>query len=365
MKSLNKVRIGKVLYQEIGPKRIDQRIVSLFLKQLSLLLGSGISLDDSLRVIRNQNLDKKLSKTLSQIIEDLDQGLSLSDAFDKTDKRFDNITLAFIKSGDKSGKLAEILEDLSLHMTEDYEKRSQIKEAFIYPVILLFVTILVVIGMMIFVLPTFVSVFDQSGQILPLSTRILIGLSNFIVTKGIFILLGLVIIFIAISILKKSYDFRLKFDEFLFKNPLFRDFRHLNMEYQIASLLNILKKGDIDLIETMDIIKNAFKNEYIRLKIDVIINNLVIGKSLSQAFEQAGIFSHLLLSMIKVGEDTGAMISSMEKTSSYLSNEYLYRIKKISKMAEPLLIIIMALIVGFVVFSVAIPMFDTVNNIDF
>ncbi len=364
MQSINRVRIGKFLNQEIGPKRIDQRIVSLFLKQLSLLLGSGISLDDSLRIIEKQGLDRKLSKTLSQILRDLDQGAGVTEAFDRTENSFDALTLAFIKSGDKSGKLGEILEDLSLHITEDYEKKAQIKQAFIYPIILFFVTILVVIAMMVFVLPTFVSVFEASGQNLPLSTRILIALSNFIVNRGLLVLLILLGGLLAIILLRRTYDFRLKMDEFLFKSPFFRDFRRLNMEYQIASLLAILRRGEIDIIGSMGIIKDGFKNEYIKKKLGDIIDSLVLGKNISQAFEEAGIFSNLLISMIKVGEGAGSMVQSMEKTSAYLSNEYLYRLKKISQMAEPLLILFMALVVGFVVFSVALPMFDSVNNIN-
>lgn len=365
MQSTRRVRIGKFLNQEIGLKRIDQRIVSLFLKQLSLLLGSGLSLDDSLRIIEKQKLDKKLSKSLSYILEDLDQGASVSEAFDKRRENFDPLTLAFIKSGDKSGKLSEILEVLSLHMTEDYEKRKQIKEAFIYPAILFLVTILVVIAMMVFVLPTFASVFEESGQKLPLSTRILIGISDFFVTKGPFVLITLGLIFIGINLLRKSYQFRLKMDEFVFKNPLFRDFRHLNMEYQVASLISILRRGNIDIIQSMEIIKDGFANVYLVEKFDLLIDDLVLGMPMSHAFDQAGIFSHLFISMIEVGEGSGSMVEAMEKTGDYLANEYLYRLKKMSKMAEPILIMLMALVVGFVVFSVALPMFDSVNNIDF
>lgn len=365
MEIKSRVRIEKFLNQEIGPKKIDQRVVSLFLKQLSLLLGSGVSLDDSLRIIKNQKLDKKLSKTLSQVLANLDQGLDMTEAFEKEEQAFGSITLAFIKSGDKSGKLPEILEDLSLHLTEDYEKRSQIKQAFIYPIILFFVTIVVVIAMMVFVFPTFVSVFEESGQNLPTSTRILIGLSDFLVNKGPYVLLIIGIIFLLLGLFRRSYDVRLKLDELRFKNPIFKNFRLLNMEYQISSLLSILRKGDIDIVESMEIIKNAFKNEYIRKEIDKIKENLIIGKNIGESFAEAGIFSSLLLSMLGVGEGSGSMVEAMDKTASYLGNEYLYRLKKISQMAEPVLILIMAFIVGFVVFSVAIPMFDSVNNIDF
>lgn len=365
MTSNTKVRIGEFLNQEIGPKKIDQRIVSLFLKQLSLLLGSGLSLDDSLNIIKNQNLDKSLSNNLSMILNDLGQGISVSEAFDKRQASFDAITLAFINSGDKSGKLSDILEDLSIHITEETDKKSQIKQAFIYPIILLVVTILVVVAMMVFVLPTFVSVFESSGQDLPKPTRILLSISNFLINHGLSLLIAIVFIILSLVLLRKNRDIREKIDEFLFKSILFKKFRTIHMEYQMSSLLSILRKGDIDIVESMEIIKKAFNNEYVKVKIDLIKDKLISGKNLSQALLETGIFSNLLISMVKVGEDSGDMVGAMEKTKEYLSNEYLFRLKKISQMIEPILIIFMSIIVGFVVFSVAIPMFDSVNNIDF
>lgn len=364
MKKITRRGVGRFLNQEIGSKKIDQRIISLFLKQLSLLLGSSTSIDDGLEIIKNQKIDRKLSKTLSSIIFDLKNGFGVSEAFDKKSKEFGNITLAFIKSGDKSGKLSEILDDLSNHITEEYEKKSQIKQAFIYPIILLIVTILVVIAMMVFVLPTFLSVFEGSGQSLPFSTRILISISDFMINYGKFILLFLTLTFLIIILLRKNPSIGFKIDRIIFKNILFKDFRKLSMEYQFSSLFGILRKADVDIIETMQIIKNSYKNQYIRKRIDGIIRELGVGTNISDAFRNSDIFSNLIISMIKVGEDSGNMIEAMEKTSTYLSNEYLYRLKKISQMVEPVLIILMALIVGFVVFSVAIPMFDTVNNIN-
>ncbi len=154
-------------------------------------------------------------------------------------------------------------------------------------------------------------------------------------------------------------------DKFLFENIFLKKFRILNIEYQITSLLYILKKGDVDIIESINIIKNSFKNLYLREILLNVENSLKLGNSLSFSLEKENVFTKLFIAMIKVGEDSGDMTSSLKKASYYYANEYIYRLKRISSLAEPFLILFMALIVGFVVFSVAIPMFDSVNTINF
>lgn len=158
-----------------------------------------------------------------------------------------------------------------------------------------------------------------------------------------------------------SKSYRLKLDTYNFKYLPLKRFRKLSMDYQISSLLYILRSGDIDIISSIGIIRESFANTFIKKKLILIQKDLLDGLSLSYAFKRAGIFSNLLISMIEVGEDSGFLLESLKKTSDYFANEYIYRLKKISTMAEPVLILIMALIVGFVVFSVTIPMFDSVN----
>lgn len=365
MKNSSLVRIISFLNQEIGSQKIDSRIVSLFLKQLSLLLNSGISLDQALKIIENQNLDKKLSKNLKLVIDKLDDGYDIYDAFNFTGQAFNPLTKAFIKSGNESGNLGEILGQLSLYQTEDSKNKSKIKQALIYPIILAVVTFFVVIAMLVFVLPTFISVFENANQVLPLSTRILLSLSKFVSDYGIFFILLALILFGLIIIIRKNYENKLKIDKFLFYLKPFKKFRMLNIEYQISSLLYILRKGDIELTESMNIISEAFKNVYLKEKLDRVNKNLTLGKTLSESFRQEDIFSDLFISMIEVGEDSANLVESLESASKYYAQEYIYRLSRISELAEPFMILFMAIIVGFVVFSVAIPMFDSVNNLNY
>ena len=246
--------------------------------------------------------------------------------------------------------------------SSDLKNKSKIKQALTYPIILLIVTAFIVILIVSKVMPTFVSVFEENSTKLPLSTRILLDISNFLNKYGLVLILLFLIFFLIISYLRKIDKYRLKVDEFFFKFFIFKRFRLLNIEYQMASLLYILRKGDVSIIESIDIIKDSFKNYYLREKISKIKLNLSLGKSLSESLDEAEVFSNLFISMLRVGEDSGDMAGSLEKASDYFAKEYIFRLKKISSLAEPLLILFMSLIVAFVVFSVAIPMFESVNT---
>ena len=359
---LNKLKA--ILYKDIGIKRINSNILSLFLKQLSLLINSSVSIYDSIMIIIDQRLDKKLNKALVNISLDLKNGNGAYEAFSKEEKSFGPIITAFIKSGDASGKMSEILDELSTYINEESKNKNKIKEALIYPIILLIVTIVVVVIILTKVLPTFIEVFKDNGTELPKPTEILLLISSFINENGLNILTSFFILILSITILRKKEKYKFIIDKAIFNSIFLKKFRILNVEYQITSLLFILKKGDVDIIESIEIIKNSFNNLYLKSILNKVIHGLQLGNSLSDSLNNEKVFTKLFIAMIKVGEDSGEMTRSLKKASDYYANEYIYRLKRVSSMAEPFLILFMALIVGFVVFSVAIPMFDSVNNIN-
>ena len=198
MKSSKNNNLKSILNKDIIPARIDGRIISLFLKQLSILISSGIGLDKALKIIENQQIDKKLSLALHKINKDLERGLTIDQAFSNNENYFNPMVVAFIKSGEESGNFAKILDELSFYINEESKNKSIIKQAMAYPIILLFVMILIVAIVVNFVLPTFQNVFEKNGQHLPITTRALIDISTFIKDYGFLIVLFLLIFLIYI-----------------------------------------------------------------------------------------------------------------------------------------------------------------------
>ena len=363
MNTIDINKIKEVLNKDISSTKINSRILSLFLKQLSLLLSSGIALDISLRIIERQNLDKKLTKALASINADLDKGYSVYEAFRHNNKFFNPLIIAFIKTGDESGRMPEVLDELSLYIEEDGKNKAAFKQALTYPIILLVVMIAIIGLLTSFVLPTFQDVFESSGQSLPFGTRVLMDISGFFKNYGFLVFIILLAFLISIIVLRKDEAIKYKLDEFNFLNLPFFKFRRLKLEYQFTSLLYILRSGDINIISSLYIIRDSFPNTYIKEIINQLIVELRDGYSISFSLANKDIFSPLFLSMVKIGEDSGNLVESLKKSSEYYANDYIYKLRRMSQIAEPAIIIFMSLIVAFVVFSVAIPIFDSVNNI--
>lgn len=356
-------RIVKFLNKDIGPKRIDSRTMSLFLNELSLLLNSGISLYDSLSIIKRQGANKKIEKAINIILYNLERGRSPYEAFKMAEGYFSDLILAFVKTGTKTGKLAGILENLSNFIYEESKNRSAVKQAMTYPLIVLFVSVFVIITIINFVMPSFIEIFDQSEMSLPLMTRMLLGISNFFAENSLLLLLVIGLIFLIILVLRTNYQKKIRMDEFLFKLKPIHKLNRLRVEYQLTSIYYILKSGDIDTIETFLILADSYKNAYIKEVILKIKDDINKGDSLSLAFRKAEIFSPLLLSMVDIGTETSKLDETMKKANEFFATEYIFRIRKISSIAEPLMILLMGLLVAFVVFSVSIPMFDSINGI--
>ena len=365
MANLNLNKIKEFLNKDISSSKIDSRIMSLFLKQLSLLIGAGVPLDRSLKIIEQQKLDKKLSNALHQINFDLSKGLSINDAFNRNKKFFNPMLVAFIKSGDQSGRMAEVLDELSTYINEESKNKNIIKQALTYPIMLLFVMIIIIVIIMNFVLPTFEGIFESFGKDLPTSTKILLEISRFISNYGFYIIIFLLAIVFSILILRKDNETKLKIDKFGFLKLPFFKYRRLSLEYQLTSLLYILKAGDVDIVTSLDIIKESFKNQFVKQIFNEIIIDLKKGFSLSSSLSSKKIFSPLLISMIKIGEDSGEMRSALEKSSEYFATDYIYKLRHISSLAEPVMIIVMSIVVAFVVFAIALPIFESVNGVGF
>lgn len=357
----SKKRIIDLLNKDIGPKRIPLRLVSLFLKQLSLLLNSGHSFKKSLEIIRGNQLDKRISKALSIVLDQLDRGEGPYEAFLGAGAYFTPMLISFIRTGLRSGRLSYILDDLADFYIEDSKNKSTIKEALAYPILLLVVTFLVVGAILTFVMPSFIGVFRARDARLPLATRILIGLSNFMSENFLIIILLILVLILIFLLLRMNEDMSLRIDYLIYKFAPFKRLRKTQFEYQLSLTYSMLRRGGISDKDAFFTIKDAYKNTYVRQVIGHIEDDIERGLDLGQAFIRAGIFSNLFISMIRIGEETSSLDLTLEKISDYYRDEYIYRLKRLAKLSEPVLILIMSLIVAFVVFAVSIPMFDAVN----
>ena len=345
------------------PKKISKKDMGVFCRQFYTMFNSGISIVKCLDILSIQTENKKLRLGLNSVCENVQEGLSISEAMKKEEKIFPSLLINMVEAGEVSGNLDTIMERMASHYEKENKIENKIKNAFIYPAVLSIVTIGVVIFLIVVVMPTFIGMFESNGALLPLPTRILLSISNSIKN---FWYLYILIIGLAVGSLnayKKTVSGKLFFDGLKIRLPIIKDFNIKVITSRFARTLSTLMFSGIPLIQSLDVVEKVLENSVISDKFEIVKENIKKGIPLSQTIDDTNIFSPMVVSMIKVGEESGSIDEILDKTADFYDEEVETSLQRMTTMLEPLLIVFMALIVGFIVIAMAMPMFDMVNTI--
>jgi type IV pilus assembly protein PilC len=344
-------------------KKISKKDMGVFCRQFYTMFNSGISIVKCLDILSIQTENKKLRLGLNSVCENVQEGLSISEAMKKEEKIFPSLLINMVEAGEVSGNLDTIMERMASHYEKENKIENKIKNAFIYPAVLSIVTIGVVIFLIVVVMPTFIGMFESNGALLPLPTRILLSISNSIKN---FWYLYILIIGLAVGSLnayKKTVSGKLFFDGLKIRLPIIKDFNIKVITSRFARTLSTLMSSGIPLIQSLDVVEKVLENSVISDKFEIVKENIKKGIPLSQTIDDTNIFSPMVVSMIKVGEESGSIDEILDKTADFYDEEVETSLQRMTTMLEPLLIVFMALIVGFIVIAMAMPMFDMVNTI--
>lgn len=344
-------------------RKLNLLDLSISFKELALLLKSNLTISDSIKILTTTAPSVKLQKIFSDIHSSLLDGDDLHIAFENT-KKFDEFFITLLKAGESSEKLFEVFSYLS----DYYEKKHKLKNKIIgiltYPLILIFVTLIVLIFLMFNVIPMFVSIFEDSDVELPMVTKILIGIISFLENYYIFIILFLLISIILLKVLSKIDRIKLFFGKLVFKIPFFKNHYKNYITSVIARNLTILLQGHINIIESLKIIKNSSKNLFLKKHIESATIKIKNGNSISDSMRNDDIFNNAFINMLKVGEDSEKLVEILEGATEYYDQKLNYSIDKLLQLLQPSIIILLSIIVAFIVFSIAMPIFDLTNGIN-
>ena len=282
----------------------------------------------------------------------------LSDAFSKF-KDIPKLFIDMIKVGEATGRLDEIMKDLADYYDKQYKQERKVKNALIYPKFLISFSLLIVAVLVAYVVPIFVENLLSANQKLPLPTRVVIALSSFIKNEILLILILILVIFlIKRFILDKNKAYIFLRDKLKLKVKILGTVSRQIMTARFARTFSILFAGGISVIDCMEISANVVENEYAKNKLlrcrDLIDNGSTIGDALATL----DIFPKMLVQSIKVGEESGSVDKTLKKASDFYDSEANFALEKITNLIEPVMIIILALVVGFVVLSLVLPMFS-------
>lgn len=338
--------------------KVSQKDLSILCRELYFSFSSGINILESISIVKNQVENKKLENILENVFKEVEKGKMLSDAFSKF-KDIPKLFIDMIKVGEATGRLDEIMKDLADYYDKQYKQERKVKNALIYPKFLISFSLLIVAVLVADVVPIFVENLLSANQKLPLPTRVVIALSSFIKNEILLMLILILVIFlIKRFILDKNKAYIFFRDKLKLKVKILGTVSRQIMTARFARTFSILFAGGISVIDCMEISANVVENEYAKNKLlrcrDLIDNGSTIGDALATL----DIFPKMLVQSIRVGEESGSVDKTLKKASDFYNSEANFALEKITNLIEPVMIIILALVVGFVVLSLVLPMFS-------
>ena len=335
----------------------------VFSRQMATFMRAGVPIIDGIRVVREQTGSRTFRRTLDDLIASLQEGELLSAALARHPAIFSRLYVDMIVAAEASGELDTILEQISKYLARGDATNKQVRQAMTYPALVLGLAVIVVFILITFVLPSFARLFADFKAELPLPTRILLGLGSFgerygLATAGAVVGLGVA----AYAVRNRGPVRRLR-NRIVLRLPLVGGLVRLGIDSRFARMLGILLRAGEPIVDAFEIAAAGTGNEVYQRRLRPIREALLAGEGLTEPLMRSRLFGPLLLQMVKVGEETGTLDRYLEDAANFMDDELEYRTKQMTTVIEPLMIVGVALMVGFVALSVVTPMYSILREI--
>lgn len=335
-----------------------------FLTQLSTYIKSGIPLTESLVMIENQTKDKKKKDLYKRIVYELNTGANFSEALARQGNVFPKLLINMLKTSELTGNLTESLDDMAAYYKTADSNRKQVISALTYPSVVLVISIAVLTFLLIFIIPKFQSIFDQLGSNLPGITLFLINMSTFLQNNVIKIVLAIFAgIIIIVMLYRHVKKFRYCVQWVAMHIPVIKDVLIDNEVVMFTKTFSSLIRHDVFITDSIEMLGKITNNEIYKDIIKEAVTNLSAGAGLSPAFENKWAFPRVAYEMLVTGEKTGRLGVMMENVANYYEEEQKNLIQRLKSLIEPVMIIVLAFIVGVILLAIFIPMFSIYNDI--
>jgi len=334
-----------------------------FTRQLSTMVNAGLALPEAFSILRLQSTNQTFSSVLQDLEHNIVGGANLADSLNRYPQYFSGIYVALVKAGEASGKLDKVLLNLANTLEAQKEFRNKITGAMVYPAIVIAVTILVVIFLMIVVIPQLTSIYVDFGIELPWTTLLLVSIYNlFAYSWWMLLIAGAAGLYIFNSWRKTETGTHV-IDKFTLSIPLYGTLMRQIILVDFTRTLSMLISSGIHILEGLKVLRNTLNNVYFREAVDEISKRIEKGLALGESFSQFDVFPPLVSQMAKVGEETGKLDETLMKVAQYFQTESEHSVKNLTTAIEPAFLIVLAVIVGFIVFSVMIPIYSLTSSI--
>ncbi len=361
--SLSEVNPKSSLDIAFGSAKLPKRTLAVFCTQFASILRSGVPLIQALSILDEQTENAKLKKILQSVNEDLQRGKGLSEALSMHERALPTIMIKMIEAGELSGTLDLALERLATHFDKEYRISKKIRGAMMYPAIVTIIALIVVVFMLLFIIPRFMTFFESSGAELPAITKFMLGLSDFITVNWMYILAFLLMIYVGFKFYKSTPPGRLAIDSFKIRAPLFKKSVTRILAARFSRTLATLTATGISLTQSLRIASKVVGNRLAENKLIDIEESIKQGKSLNASVSAAALFPNMIVHMMKIGEESGTLDQMLEKAADYFEEEADTAITRLTTILQPILLVIVAVIILFVMLSVLMPMLTMYQSV--
>jgi len=339
-------------------RKITGKDLALFTRQLSTMLKAGVPLMQSFDIVGRGHANPSMARLMNDIRSDVETGTSLNQAFRKYPLYFDPLFCNLVAAGEQAGILETLLDRLAMYQEKTIALKGKIKKALFYPVMIIMVAILVTAVIMIFVIPSFKSVFTSFGADLPAPTLVVIAMSDFFVAYW-YIVFGLLFggIYFLIQAWKRSPKIQATIDRLALKLPVLGEMLQKAAIARWSRTLATTFAAGVPLVEALDSVGPSSGNEVYKEATKQVQTEVNVGTSLAQSMQNTGVFPNMAIQMTQIGEESGSLDSMLSKVADYYEREVDETVDALSSMLEPMIMVILGVLIGGIVVAIYMPIF--------
>lgn len=345
-------------------EKINLDDFTLFCRQFAIMISAGLNIDKIISILRESTKNSKLKSILEVVYNDLLKGKNLSESFGRYPKTFPVFFRNMIAIGELSGRLDIVFNRLADYYENDARTKKKVKSALSYPIFLILIAVGALAVISLVVMPQFTSVFSEFGADLPLISQIVIDVTTFFrenFTTILLVLMGLVAFFLLI---KRIPTVRRRFDYFKLQLPIIKNLNIATITSRFSNGFSVLLANGMQLLDAIDIISKLLDNKIVEEKLQIVKNEISVGKSVSKSLETINLFPDMLIEMISVGEETASLEEVLDRITPYFDEQVSAEIKKMTSSIEPIMIIMIGLIVVVVLLAIFMPMLGLMGAIE-
>jgi type IV pilus assembly protein PilC len=349
----------KDLFENISfmKPKVTKKDLVIFTRQFSTMIDAGLPLVQGLTILSEQTENKTFKQILKKVTKDVEGGSALAEALSKHPKIFDSLFVNLVGAGEVGGILDTILQRLAAYIEKAEKLKSQIKGALTYPIVVMIIAILVISVILIFVIPVFEEMFRDLGSSLPLPTQIVVNMSRFLKGNIHYIIGSLILLAWLFKMYRNSKGGRKRLDALSLQLPIFGVLLKKVAVARFTRTLGTMISSGVPILEAMEVVAKTSGNVILEEVIYEVRSSIAEGQTIAEPLSEAGVFPHMVVQMISVGEATGSLDTMLEKIADFYDNEVDIAVEALTSMLEPMLMVFLGGTIGGLVVSMYLPIF--------